>query len=68
MKLLASYVSSGGDLKRLDKSCVDKMPALNLTVSSDYQSGYFSTDDVYNGDFDESLSSPEESEGLNFSH
>ncbi|KAG2502339.1 hypothetical protein JM16_009677, partial [Phytophthora kernoviae] len=51
MMLLASYVSNGGDLKRLDKSCVDKMPAFNLTSSYDTRYQYLNTDDAYDGAF-----------------
>ncbi|KAL3674363.1 hypothetical protein V7S43_000319 [Phytophthora oleae] len=55
IKIIASYVSSNGDLKGIDKSCVDEMPAFNLTVPVDYQINYFSTDDVYDGVYDENL-------------
>ncbi|KAE8951099.1 hypothetical protein PR001_g33872, partial [Phytophthora rubi] len=51
MKILASYVSSEGKLKGLDKSCVGEMPVFDLTVSADYQTNFFSTDDVYDGAF-----------------
>ncbi|KAE8881806.1 hypothetical protein PF005_g28208 [Phytophthora fragariae] len=59
VEILASYVSNNGKLKGLDKSCVDKMPAFDLTVSTDYQASYFATDDVYDGAFNSSLSFPQ---------
>ena len=49
MNLLASYVKNGGNLDRLDKSCLDKMPALNLTISVDDRMKYLGTQDVYDG-------------------
>uniref|UniRef100_M4BUM7 Peptidase S33 tripeptidyl aminopeptidase-like C-terminal domain-containing protein n=1 Tax=Hyaloperonospora arabidopsidis (strain Emoy2) TaxID=559515 RepID=M4BUM7_HYAAE len=49
MNLLASYVKTGGNLDRLDKSCLDKMPALNLTISIDDRTAYLGTQDVYDG-------------------
>ncbi|KAJ8548569.1 hypothetical protein ON010_g11102 [Phytophthora cinnamomi] len=56
VKILASYVSNKGKLKGLDKSCVDEMPKFNLTLSADNLAMYFSTDDVYDGAFNSSLS------------
>ncbi|KAG6615547.1 putative serine protease family S33 [Phytophthora cinnamomi] len=56
MKLLMSYVSNNGDLGRLDKSCVGGMPAFNLTVPRGYQRYFLSTNDVYDGVYDTSLS------------
>ncbi|ETN24165.1 hypothetical protein PPTG_00598 [Phytophthora nicotianae INRA-310] len=55
MRLLMSYVSNNGDLDGLDKSCVDEMPAFNLTPPLDYQYFFLSTDDAYNGEYDERL-------------
>uniref|UniRef100_A0AAV1TFN6 Peptidase S33 tripeptidyl aminopeptidase-like C-terminal domain-containing protein n=1 Tax=Peronospora matthiolae TaxID=2874970 RepID=A0AAV1TFN6_9STRA len=49
MNLLVSYVKNGGNLDRLDKSCLDKMPALNLTIPTDVRTEYWGTQDVYNG-------------------
>ncbi|KUF82342.1 hypothetical protein AM587_10003153 [Phytophthora nicotianae] len=49
MKVLASYVRVGGDLERLDKSCVAEMPAFNLTTPDYYLYSYFGTDDAYDG-------------------
>ena len=49
MNLLASYVKNGGNLDRLDKSCLDKMPALNLTIPTDIRTEYLGTEDVYDG-------------------
>ncbi|KAG6611749.1 Glycine cleavage system H protein [Phytophthora cinnamomi] len=55
-KILASFVTNKGSLKGLDKSCIEGMPAFNLTVPIEYQAGYFSTDDVYDGALNSSLS------------
>ncbi|POM58942.1 Serine protease family S33 [Phytophthora palmivora] len=55
MKVLASYVRNGGDLARLDKSCIDEMPAFNLTTPDSYLTNYFATDDAYDGVFNTSL-------------
>ncbi|KAE8969181.1 hypothetical protein PR003_g28900 [Phytophthora rubi] len=55
MSVLVSYVSSGGDLQKLDRSCVDKMPPLNLTTPIDYQYIYLSSEDAYDGTFNSSL-------------
>jgi pimeloyl-ACP methyl ester carboxylesterase len=55
MKLLMSYVSGGGDLDALDKSCVPEMPAFSLTPPTAYQYYFLSTDDAYDGSYDESL-------------
>ncbi|OWZ09653.1 hypothetical protein PHMEG_00017607 [Phytophthora megakarya] len=61
-KIVASYVSNNGDLKALDKSCVDDMPALNLTIAESDRIYYMSTDDAYDGVYDINLSaSPETS-------
>uniref|UniRef100_A0AAV1TJ83 AB hydrolase-1 domain-containing protein n=1 Tax=Peronospora matthiolae TaxID=2874970 RepID=A0AAV1TJ83_9STRA len=49
MNLLVLYVKNRGNLDRLDKSCLDKMPALNLTIPPDIRSEYFGTQDVYDG-------------------
>ncbi|CAI5728860.1 unnamed protein product [Peronospora effusa] len=55
MKLLVSYVTNDGDLERLDKSCVDEMPAFSMTPLLDYQHYFLSTDDVYDGVYNERL-------------
>ena len=47
MELLLSYVSSNANLKRVDKSCVGKMPAFNMKVSPVVAKTYFGTDDMY---------------------
>ena len=49
MKLLFSYVINEGDLKLLDKSCVNEMPAFNMTPNILAQYLYLNTDDVYDG-------------------
>lgn len=55
MNLLVSYVSVDGDLDALDKTCVDEMPGLSLTPPLAYQYYFLSTDDAYDGEYDESL-------------
>lgn len=55
MKILASYVRNGGDLGRLDRSCLDEMPPFNLTAPTDYQYIYLSSDDAYDGIYNSSL-------------
>ncbi|CAI5703756.1 hypothetical protein KXD40_008914 [Peronospora effusa] len=49
MKLLLSYVTNDGDLTLLDKSCVEEMPAFNMTPAD--ASLYFclGTNDPYDG-------------------
>ncbi|CAI5721729.1 unnamed protein product [Hyaloperonospora brassicae] len=49
VKLMASYVKNGGNLKRLDKTCVAEMPALNLTLPMDFLTRFFGTEDAYDG-------------------
>ncbi|RLN95496.1 hypothetical protein BBJ28_00017814 [Nothophytophthora sp. Chile5] len=56
MELLVSYVANGGDLGALDKSCVNTMPAFDMTLSTTYQYYFLSTDDGYDGVYDKSLS------------
>ncbi|OWZ05030.1 Serine protease [Phytophthora megakarya] len=34
MELLVSYIKNGGNLERMDKSCVKKMPSLNMTIAT----------------------------------
>ncbi|KAG3145612.1 hypothetical protein PI126_g13653 [Phytophthora idaei] len=55
MKVLASYVRGGGNLELLDRSCVDDMPAFNLTTPDFYLYSYFGTDDAYDGVYNSSL-------------
>ncbi|KAL7680405.1 putative peptidase S33 tripeptidyl aminopeptidase-like, alpha/Beta hydrolase [Plasmopara halstedii] len=55
MKLLLSYVSNNGKLDKLDKSCVDQMPAFSLTPLLMYQYFFLSTEDTYDGEYDASL-------------
>ncbi|OWZ02982.1 Serine protease, partial [Phytophthora megakarya] len=57
MKLLASYVRNGGDLERLDKSCVDEMPGFNMTTPDYYLDFFLGTYDAYDGVFNSSFSS-----------
>ncbi|KAG6946550.1 hypothetical protein JG688_00015993, partial [Phytophthora aleatoria] len=51
VKLLASYVSSGGDLDSLDKSCLDEMPEFNLTLN-DFHKIMLGGVDAYDGTFE----------------
>ncbi|CAI5728954.1 unnamed protein product [Peronospora effusa] len=55
MKILVSYVTNDGDLERVDKSCVDEMPAFSMTPLLDYQHYFLSTKDAYDGVYDKSL-------------
>ncbi|KAK1940087.1 hypothetical protein P3T76_008410 [Phytophthora citrophthora] len=55
LELLVSYIKNGGDLKKMDKSCVKKMPAFNMTITTESLIRYLVTDDAYDGVFDESL-------------
>ncbi|GMF22583.1 unnamed protein product [Phytophthora lilii] len=57
MKLLASYIRKEGDLNRLDRSCVDEMPAFNLTIPDVTLHDYFSTEDAYDGEYSPSWTS-----------
>ncbi|OWY97790.1 Serine protease [Phytophthora megakarya] len=57
MKLLALYVRNGGDLKRLDKSCVDELPGFNLTIPDSYLDYYLGTYDAYDGVINSNFSS-----------
>ncbi|KAG6952611.1 hypothetical protein JG688_00013201, partial [Phytophthora aleatoria] len=57
MKVLASYVRGGGNLELLDRSCVDDMPAFNLTTLDFYLYSYFGTNDAYDGVYNSSLMS-----------
>uniref|UniRef100_A0AAV1TSP6 Peptidase S33 tripeptidyl aminopeptidase-like C-terminal domain-containing protein n=1 Tax=Peronospora matthiolae TaxID=2874970 RepID=A0AAV1TSP6_9STRA len=49
MELLASFVSCNGDLARLDKSCMAKMPAFDMTVPAHIAENCFGITDVYDG-------------------
>ncbi|ETK75407.1 hypothetical protein L915_17956 [Phytophthora nicotianae] len=49
MKLLLSYIQSGGDLKKMDKSCVAKMPGFDLTIPPGHLHELLGTDDAYEG-------------------
>ncbi|POM73343.1 Hypothetical protein PHPALM_9818 [Phytophthora palmivora] len=53
--ILASYVQNNGNLAKLDKSCALEKTALNWTTPIEYQYGFLSTDDAYDGEFDTSL-------------
>lgn len=48
-KLLLSYVQSGGNLKKMDKSCVAEMPIFDLTIPPGHLRGLLGTDDAYEG-------------------
>lgn len=55
MQILVSYVSGGGDLSSLDKTCLSAMPDLSFEITTAYQYYYLSTADAYDGSFDASL-------------
>ncbi|KAK1930723.1 hypothetical protein P3T76_013680 [Phytophthora citrophthora] len=55
MEVLVSYIKNGGNLKKMDKSCVKKMPVFNMTITTDYLNGYLLTDDAYDRVYNESL-------------
>ncbi|KAL3668545.1 hypothetical protein V7S43_006628 [Phytophthora oleae] len=55
MELLVSYIKNNGNLEKMDKSCVKKMPAFNMTITTDYLNGYLVTDDAHDGVYNESL-------------
>eukprot|EP00644_Phytophthora_capsici_P006676 jgi/Phyca11/103524/e_gw1.8.569.1 len=40
IELLVSYIKNGGNLKKMDKSCVKKMPAFNMTIPTEYLNAY----------------------------
>uniref|UniRef100_H3GVR2 Peptidase S33 tripeptidyl aminopeptidase-like C-terminal domain-containing protein n=1 Tax=Phytophthora ramorum TaxID=164328 RepID=H3GVR2_PHYRM len=61
MKIIASYVRNGGNLARLDKSCVDEMPAFDMTIPTEYQYSYLRTEDAYDGVYDRSEDTSEAS-------
>ncbi|KAK1943150.1 hypothetical protein P3T76_005793 [Phytophthora citrophthora] len=56
-KLLLSYVRTGGDLKAMDRSCLDESPAFNMTTPEYFTKTYLGTDDVYDGVYNSSLAS-----------
>ncbi|KAG2771326.1 hypothetical protein Pcac1_g17741 [Phytophthora cactorum] len=49
MKLILSYVQSGGNIKKMDKACVAAMPGFDLTIPPGYLRGLLGTDDAYDG-------------------
>ncbi|KAG1690617.1 hypothetical protein DVH05_027967 [Phytophthora capsici] len=55
LELLVSYIKNGGNLKKMDKSCVKKMPPFNMTIPTEYLNAYLVTDDAYDGVYNESL-------------
>ncbi|KAK1948426.1 hypothetical protein P3T76_000715 [Phytophthora citrophthora] len=55
MELLVSYIKNGGNLKRLDRSCINKVHPFNMTITMEYLNGYLLTDDAYDGVYNESL-------------
>ncbi|OWZ13671.1 hypothetical protein PHMEG_00012967 [Phytophthora megakarya] len=68
MTLLASFVQGSGDLDKLNRTCVEEaMTATPIwNVSAGYARNFFSTDDAYDGVYDESLTVGEWSELGNF--
>lgn len=57
MAILLSYVKNGGDLSKLDKSCVTAMPPISFTIDEDTRNSLLATEDPFDGKFDSSLSS-----------
>lgn len=53
--ILASYVTEGGNLASLDKSCMSLIPDLSFEVPLAYRYYLLSTDDAYDGAYDASL-------------
>ncbi|KAI9905789.1 hypothetical protein PsorP6_013980 [Peronosclerospora sorghi] len=51
MRLLASYVKNGGNLARLDKSCVNAMPPFSLAIPPAYLPVTMGTDEAYDGEY-----------------
>ncbi|KAI9905303.1 hypothetical protein PsorP6_014001 [Peronosclerospora sorghi] len=51
MRLLASYVENGGNLARLDKSCVNAMPPFSLAIPPAYLPVTMGTDEAYDGEY-----------------
>lgn len=49
MKILTSYVTTGGDLASLDRSCVDQVNTLDMSPSTSLASALLNTGDAYNG-------------------
>ncbi|EGZ23250.1 hypothetical protein PHYSODRAFT_324480 [Phytophthora sojae] len=54
-KLLVSFVENNGDLERLGRSCVSRMPAFNMTTYAKFHHVYLSTEDPYDGNYNSSL-------------
>ncbi|KAK1944259.1 hypothetical protein P3T76_004171 [Phytophthora citrophthora] len=59
MELLVSYIKAAGNLKNMDKSCVKKVPPINMTITTECLYSYMSTDDAYDGVYNASLSGDE---------
>ncbi|KAI9905573.1 hypothetical protein PsorP6_013852 [Peronosclerospora sorghi] len=51
MRLLVSYVEHGGNLARLDKSCVNAMPPFSLAVPPTVLPVAMGTDKAYDGEY-----------------
>ncbi|GMF12593.1 unnamed protein product [Phytophthora lilii] len=49
IELLASFVSSNGDLDRLDRSCIDQVSEIDWTIREDFMAILLETDDAYDG-------------------
>ncbi|ETP43545.1 hypothetical protein F442_09713 [Phytophthora nicotianae P10297] len=56
IKLLASYIMNDGDLKRLNRTCLDEMPPFSLTIPLELMHSFMRTDDTYDGIYKTSLS------------
>lgn len=55
MQILASYVSGGGDLSKMDKSCIAQMPALSFSLSGRAKAKWLNTTDAFDGEYVEGL-------------
>ncbi|EGZ08400.1 hypothetical protein PHYSODRAFT_254224 [Phytophthora sojae] len=55
MEIFESFINNAGDLKRLEKSCLEKMPPLNLTPPTYEQYTFLGTADAYEGGYNSSL-------------
>ncbi|KAI9905179.1 hypothetical protein PsorP6_013919 [Peronosclerospora sorghi] len=50
-RLLVSYVDNGGNLARLDKSCVNAMPPFSLAIPPEGLPEAMGTDEAYDGEY-----------------
>ncbi|ETL85956.1 hypothetical protein L917_14560 [Phytophthora nicotianae] len=57
LNLLVSYVKNNGDLKKMNKSCVENQPEFNLTAPSEIVLEFLATEDAYEGVYSSDVSS-----------